>query len=241
MIEEQFDIKTPIGDMPTFHARPDGDGPHPVILFYMDAPAIREELYAFARRMAGEGFYVLLPDLFYRFGTIRFPFRSPRTSYLWRAAMADMTNAEVMDDTKAMLDYLSADPRAKSDTVACIGYCMSGRLVTSAAGTFPDRFAVMCSMYGVGIVTGKDDSPHHLVKNITADCYFAFAETDGTVPSYVIPTLRAELEAHGTKHRLDVWPGTEHGFSFPSRDVYDDNAAEQSWSIFFDLCNKALK
>jgi carboxymethylenebutenolidase len=227
--------------MPTFVVHPEGDGPFPVVLFYMDAPAIREELYDMARRIAGEGYYVLLPDLFYRFGVIRFPKRTAKSRFIWRECMAHMSNAEVMDDTRAMIKLVGDDPRAKLGKLACIGFCMSGRLVTTAAGTFPDRVAVICSMYGVGIVTGKEDSPHNLVRDITAECYFAFAETDETVPSYVIPTLKSELDSHAVRYRLDVWPGTHHGFSFPARDIYDHNASEKSWQIFFDMCERNVK
>ena len=241
MQERHENLETPEGTMPTFVVHPDGDGPFPVILFYMDAPAIREELYDMARRVAGEGYYVLLPDLFYRFGVIRFPRRTAKSRFVWRECMAHMSNAEVMDDTRAMLDLVDRDPKARPGPLGCIGFCMSGRLVTTAAGTFPDRVATICSMYGVGIVTGKEDSPHFLVKNIKAECYFAFAETDETVPAYVIPTLKAELDTHGTRYRLDVWPGTHHGFSFPARDIYDHDASEKSWTIFFDMCERNVK
>lgn len=241
MQEKHIDIETPQGTMPSFLVHPDGDGPFPVVLFYMDAPGIRAELYDMARRIAEQGYYVLLPDLFYRFGTIRFPFRNDKTRAIWQAAMANMSNAEVMDDTRAMLDFVDADPAARGKKVACIGFCMSGRLVTTAAGTFPDRVAAICSMYGVGIVTSQPDSPHFLVKNIQAECYFAFAETDATVPAYVVPTLKSELDMHGINHKLDVWAGTQHGFSFASRDVYNEETSEQCWAIFFDLCARSLE
>ena len=226
--------------MPTFVVHPDESGPFPVVLFYMDAPAIREELYDMARRIAAEGYYVLLPDLFYRFGTLRFAVRNEKSRTIWGAAMANMSNAEVMDDTRLMLEFVDADPVAASGKVACIGFCMSGRLVTTAAGTFPDRIAAICSMYGVGIVTAQPDSPHFVVKDIEAECYFAFAETDATVPPYVVPTLKAELETHDIAHRLDIWPGTQHGFSFASRDVYHEKASERCWEIFFDLCRRRI-
>ena len=240
MRERRVDIDAPQGTMDTFVVCPDGDGPFPVVLFYMDAPAIRMELYDMARRIAGEGYYVVLPDLYYRFGQIRFPVRNDKSRVIWQAAMANMSNAEVMDDTRAMLDFVDGEAKARSGKVACIGYCMSGRLVTTAAGTYPDRIAAVCSMYGVGIVTGREDSPHHLVRNIEAECYFAFAQTDSTVPDHVIPTLRAELDRHETRYRLDTWPGTEHGFSFPTRDVYHEEASEKCWDIFFDLCRRAI-
>lgn len=241
MQERHIDIAAPEGPMPTFVVHPDGKGPFPVVLFYMDAPAMREELHDMARRIAGEGYYVLLPDLFYRFGVIRFPRRTPKARAIWRTAMEHMSNAEVMADTEAMLDFVDADPAARGGKLGCIGFCMSGRLVVSAAGTFPDRVAAICSMYGVGIVTGKPDSPHLLAPRIQAECYLAFAETDETVPVYVLPTLRAALDEHGVDYRLEVWPGTHHGFSFPARDIYDEHAAEGAWKIFFDLCARRVR
>lgn len=242
MLEERHEnLTTPEGGMPTFVVHPGGRGPFPVVLFYMDAPAIRDELYDMARRIAREGYYVLLPDLFYRFGVIRFPVRTAKSRLVWRECMAHMSNAEVMDDTRAMLALVDADPKARGGPLGCIGFCMSGRLVTTAAGTFPDRVAAMCSMYGVGIVTAKEDSPHFLVKNIEGECYFAFAETDATVPAYVLPTLKAEIAAHGTDATVDVWPGTHHGFSFPARDVYHHQASEKCWERFFDLCERKVR
>lgn len=240
MQERHVNLTTPQGEMDTFVVHPDGDGPFPVVLFYMDAPAIREELYDMARRIADEGYYVALPDLFYRFGVLRFPVRNDKSRAVWQACMANMSNAEVMEDTEALLALVNQDPMARGKRVGCIGFCMSGRLVTTAVGTFPDRFAVMCSMYGVGIVTAKDDSPHLLAPNIRARCYFAFAETDATVPAYVVPTLQSALDEHAVNHRLEVWPGTAHGFSFASRDIYHHDASEACWRIFFDMMAEEL-
>ncbi len=88
--------------MATFTCWPDGNGPFPAIVFYMDAPAIREELYDMARRIAAEGYYVILPDLFYRFGIIRFPRRNQYSRAVWTAIMKDLSNAMVMKDTKLL-------------------------------------------------------------------------------------------------------------------------------------------
>lgn len=240
MPEQIIDIETEDGIMPTFTCWPDGDGPYPAIVFYMDAPAIREELYDMARRMAADGYFVILPDLFYRFGTIRFPFRNARTRLVWGEIMRNLSNDDIMRDTQTMLDYMDAQAVVKKGPKASIGYCMSGRFVTAAAGTFPDVFAANASLYGVGIVTGKDDSAHFLVKHIKGEMYFAFAETDGTVPAYVIPTLKAELAEHGIDSVVEIHPGTEHGFSFPSRDIYDEAAAEKAHAHFMDMCKRKL-
>ena len=52
--------------MNSFVVHPDEGGPHPVVLFYMDAPGKREELHDMARRLAAVGYCVLLPNLYYR-------------------------------------------------------------------------------------------------------------------------------------------------------------------------------
>jgi len=145
-----------------------------------------------------------------------------------------------MDDTRTMLDYLDGQTAASTTAVGSIGYCMSGRFITAAAGTFPDQFKANASLYGVGIVTDKEDSSHFLVKNIKGEMYFGFAETDGTVPAFVIPTLTAELEAHGTNYTLEIHPGTNHGFCFAEREVYNKAAAEKVWDVFFDMCKRNL-
>ncbi len=240
MNEQHVDIQTDDGVMPTFTCWPEGDGPFPAIVFYMDAPAIREELYDMARRMASDGYFVILPDLFYRYGVIRFPERSQWARLVWTAILKDLSNAMVMEDTQVLLNYMDGHAAVKDGPMACIGYCMSGRIVTTAAATFPDVFAANASLYGVGIVTAQEDSPHFLVKDIKGEMYFGFAETDGTVPAYVIPTLRAELDAHGTNHVLDIHPGTEHGFCFPLRDVYNEAAAEKAHAHFMDMCTRHL-
>ena len=240
MNELQIELETPDGPMPTFTCWPEGEGPFPAIVFYMDAPAIREELYDMARRMAGEGYYVILPDLFYRFGTIRFPRRNQYSRTVWQAIMKELSNAMVMDDTRVLLDYMAGLDQVKPGAKACVGYCMSGRIVTTAAAEFPDVFAASASLYGVGIVTAKEDTPHLKVKDIKGEIYYGFAETDSTVPSYVIPALKAELDAHGVDYKLDVHPGTEHGFCFPLRDVYDEAAAEKVYAHFMDMCRRKL-
>lgn len=240
MNERHIDLQTADGTMPTFTCWPDGDGPFPAIVFYMDAPGIREELYDMARRFAAEGYFVILPDLFYRFGVLRFPQRTPKTALIWREAMRNLSNDDVMADTGVLLDYMAGLPEVKPGPKASIGYCMSGRFVTAAAGTFPDDFAANASLYGVGIVTAEEDSSHFLVKDIKGEMYFGFAETDGTVPTYVVPTLKAELDAHGIDYVLDIHPGTRHGFCFPSRDVYDRDAAEKVHAHFMDMLKRRL-
>ncbi len=242
MIEEHVEFEAADGTIPAFTARPDGDGPFAAVIFYMDAPGIREELYDFARRIAGEGYFCLLPDMYYRLGTLRFryPIPGPHVRKTMFEAMNSLDNALIMSDTEAMLAFLDGHRHVRPGGIGCIGFCMSGQYVVSAAGTFPDRFAASASLYGVGIVTDRDDSPHRLAGRIQGELYLGFAENDEYVPDNVIPELKAALEEHGVDYRLDVYPETGHGFSFPAREVYNEAAAEAAWERVFALYRRRL-
>ena len=100
--------------------------------------------------------------------------------------------------------------------IGCIGYCMSGRYVTTVAARFPNRFAASASLYGVGIVTDAEDLPHLLIDRIKGEMYFGFAETDEHVPANVVPTLKSALDKAGTRYGLTSSPTAATVFSFRS-------------------------
>ena len=242
MPEREFDISTPDGAMPCFAAWPDEDGPHPVIVMYMDAPGIREELYDFARRIAAQGYYAILPDLYYRLGTHRFNLsnRTEKMTEMIFAAWHSLANADVVSDTGALLEALGEDDAASDGPMGCVGYCMSGAFITAVAGTFPDRFAANVSLYGVWIVTDKEDSPHLLAPQIEGEMYYAFAEHDRWVPDGLTDALAATLSENNVPHLIETFPGTEHGFAFPEREVYHEPSAEVVWEKMFKLYARVL-
>jgi carboxymethylenebutenolidase len=244
MVEQEVVVTTKHGTMPSFVVHPGGPGgPWPGIILYMDAPGIREELRNLARRIARAGYVCILPDMYYRLGLLRFdlPRRDDTMSAVIRAAMNHLTNALVTDDTAALIAWLDAREAVRPGPIGCVGYCMSGRYITTAAARFPHRIAAAASLYGVGIVTDKEDSPYLLLDRVKGELYYAFAEHDHTVPDHVIPDLRAALEKAGVKNTVDVYPGTHHGFAFPERAVYDTLAAEDSWAKIFALWERNLK
>jgi carboxymethylenebutenolidase len=244
MVETTFEITTADGSMESFGVRPDGAGEFPAVILYMDAPGIRDELRDFCRRIAAEGYYALLPDMYYRLGRIRFDRTSLNEGGREKmfAAMRSLDNAQVMSDTAAMLEFLRGESCVGGGGVGCIGYCMSGQYVVSAAGSYPEQFAAAASLYGVGIVTRQPDSPHLLAERIRGELYLGFAELDEYVPDHVIPELRAQLEKHGVEHRIETFPGTQHGFCFPERDgIYVEPAAERVWERVFELYERRLR
>jgi carboxymethylenebutenolidase len=209
----------------------------------MDAPGIRGELHDFARRIAEAGYCCVLPDLYYRAGRIRFDLdrMTEEDGRKMFSHMRSLDNTLVVADTRSLLSALESDALAAPGPKGCIGYCMSGQFIMSVAGSFPDDFRASVSCYGVGIVTGKPDSPHLLARNVRGEMFFAFAEIDQYVPDHVVPTLRESLDANGVTYQLETYPRAHHGFCFPERrGAYDEAAAEDVWRRSFELFDRQL-
>ena len=243
MIENTVNVPTRDGRMLSYYAHPDEPGDYPAVILYMDAPGIRQELRDFAKRVAASGYFCLLPDMYYRLGTVRFRLshRDDAMSRVIGASRYSINNELVMSDTAAMLKWLGEHSRASAAKVGCIGYCMSGAYVYSAMGTFPERMVAGASLYGLDIITRNADSPHLLTDRIKGELYFAFAEHDAAVPNAWFKKLPAMLGEHGIPNTLDVFPNTHHGFAFPERPVYDEYAAERSWGRIFGMLRKQLQ
>ena len=151
MIERNVDLSTRDGLMNTFITYPEEGGPFPVVFFYMDAPGKREELHDMARRLGTSGYYVVLPNLYYR-STREFDYTAGEPTVV-RARMFELmgllTDELVASDTETMLAYVDGDPLANASRIGCVGYCMSGPFSFAMAGTFPTRIQAAASIYGV--------------------------------------------------------------------------------------------
>lgn len=244
MIERTIDIATRDGACTTFIVHPDRGGPHPAVIFYMDAPAIREELRDMARRLASAGYYVVLPNMYYRAGVMELGEMDASPGSPWLKRMFDLMSSldipQVMSDTDAFLAHIDADPAAKPGKVGTMGYCMSGRYAIAAAGRYPDRVAAAASLYGVQLVTEASDSAHLAARKANAEIYVAYAETDPYAPQDMLDALAADFAAHGVRGELEMYPGTHHGFAFPQRPAYDKGAAERHWARLHALFGRNL-
>lgn len=242
MIERQLDIATKDGASTTFIVHPDRGGPFPVIVFLMDAPAIREELRDMALRFATSGYYVMLPNLYYRAGEMELGPIEFEPDGPWRKKMfALMNNLEipmVLSDVDAMIAFAGKDPAANAGSVGTVGYCMSGRFAVCAAGSRPDCVKATASIYGVRLVTDEETSPHLVAKRSPAEFYFACAERDHWAPQEMVDQMKRDLAgAHG---EVEQYPDTDHGFAFPQRPAYRKLAAEQHWERVLALFRRRL-
>ena len=245
MMEDTLDIATRDGAMETFICHPERNGPHPAVFLLMDAPGVREELRDMARRLASVGYYVALPNLYYRagrdtvFGPDVLQDGSAERERM-RAVRTKMTIPPVMGDLSAMLDFIDGQPAAKSGLVGCHGYCMSGPYALAAAARFPGRVGAAASFYGTWLVSDAEESPHLTFAKSQGELYIACAEHDELAPLPMVDELRRRFTASGAAGEIELYPGVHHGFAFPQRWCYDRPAAERHWERLIALYRRRL-
>ncbi len=243
---QQTDILTRDGVCRSFVFRPDGQGPWPAAIVLMDGPGIRPAMFDIAARLAKSGYFVLLPDLFYRAGD----YPPMDTKVVW--ANADLRNAHrdkymstatpenVMADMAAFLEFLADAPDARSGPVGVVGYCMGGRLALIAAGTYVDRIAAAASYHGGGLADDKPSSPHRLAPKMKAKIYVAGAIEDANFPDDMKARLEAALTAAHVEHLIETYPA-KHGWVPTDMPAYNAAESEHHWRTLVPFFDDALK
>jgi carboxymethylenebutenolidase len=239
MIERQIDVTTPDGEMTTFIVHPEHAGPHPIVLYLMDAPSIRPALHDMASRLASAGYYVLMPYLFYRGGPFREFGMSDEDMHARRELMDTITPTNIVGDAEALLAVAAADPAAGSRDVGAVGFCMSGGLVVSLARALPERVAAVASIHGAWMVRDGDDSPHRDLDSVRAEIHLAWVDPDETAPADTIPVFRDALDAAGVSYSFDLVTDAAHGFA-PAGPRYDRAASELHWERVHSLLGRNL-
>jgi carboxymethylenebutenolidase len=248
MSQQDVSIPTPDGDARAFVFTPDeGEGPWPAAIIFMDAPAIRPALFEMGERLAQAGYYVLLPDLFWRAGPYPpLDIAAARAGDATQQALfaklrASTDNDRAMSDTKACLDWLSRQPKAKSDKIGVTGYCMGGGIALRAAATYPGRVAAAASFHGGNLATDEPNSPHLLAPRITAKVLVAGADEDRSYPEEQNTRLAAAMKDARVEATVSIWKGARHGWVPTDMPVYNPEAAERHWQELVALFDEALK
>ncbi|HWA72378.1 MAG TPA: dienelactone hydrolase family protein [Polyangiaceae bacterium] len=240
-------IKTRDGETETSVFRPDvGDGPWPAVLVYQDGRGVRQALFELGQRIASAGYYVLLPDLFYRAG----PFTPPdplafsqdvELRKQWQAKyMATASKSNIKSDTAAFLDFLAKERDVSSLSVGTTGYCMGGSLSLSAAGNFPDRVVAAASYHGGNLATDDPESPHLLAPSIKARVYVAGAIEDASFPDSQKRLLTDSLVAAGVPHTIETYPA-KHGWVPTDSVVYDRQQSDRHYASLLTLFEQTLR
>jgi carboxymethylenebutenolidase len=241
----KVEIATRDGVCPSYVYRPMGGAPWPAVLVFMDGLGIRPAMLELGERLAGHGYFVLLPDLYYRSG----PYEpmNPHTVFadpgqrkiLMEKFFALATPAHIMSDTSAFLDFIAAQSDVKPGGIGTTGYCMGGLMSLTAAGTYPDRIVATASYHGGQLATEAADSPHRLAPKIKSRVYVAGAIDDASFPDEMKARLEEALSAAAVDHRIETYQA-KHGWVFRDTPVYDAAAAERHWQSMLALFEETL-
>ena len=240
MIEREIAVQTPDGEMTTFIYHPSHGGPHPVVLYLMDAPSIRPALKEMATRLASAGYYVMLPYLYYRGGPYREFGASDEDMHARQELMATVNPTRILVDAEALLAVADADPAARAGAVGAVGFCMSGGLVIALARAMPERVKAVASIHGAWLVRDTPDSPHLGLEPVQAEVYFGWVDGDPTAPPEHVPVVEGALQAAGVRYTIDMITDAQHGYAPPGGPRYDWAASELHWERVHALFQRNL-
>jgi carboxymethylenebutenolidase len=241
----RVDVTTADGVADAYLVRPDGDAPHPPVLFVMDAIGLRPRIEEMADRIAEHGYVVLAPNVFYRAGRAPVVERPDMTVPENRAAfmqsirplIEQLTPAAASSDGTAYLDYLNGVAPGRAGVT---GYCMGARMGWRIAAAHPDRVVALGGFHGGGLVTDGPDSPHLSAGQVTAEVYFGHADNDANMAPPQIATLDRAMDAAGVRHRTELYEGAMHGYTMSDSAAWNEAACERHFSALFDLLGRTL-
>ncbi|MET8029089.1 dienelactone hydrolase family protein [Streptomyces avermitilis] len=235
-------IPTTDGQADAFAAFPDHGERHPGVLMYADGFGIRPVLREMARELAGHGYYVLVPNFFYRQGpapVIELPEyigEEVRTAvFAQLMPLIEAHTAErVLSDADAYLKFLTTQPEVGAGPVAVTGYCIGGLLAMRTAAAHPGQVAAVAGFHGpVGA-----DGPDSLLSKVTAQVHLGHAETDMTPEA--LGELNQALDAAGVDYTSEIYPGTVHGFTMSDTDAFNPSALQRHWDRLLPLLGRTL-
>ena len=246
VVESDVSVATPDGaaDAALFH--PGGAGPWPAVLVWPDILGLRPVFRQLGRRLAAQGYTVLVPNPFYRqkrapVVDAAFDFTKPEDRAKVMPLAAALTPEGTRRDATAFLTFLDAQPQTNRAAKAGVqGYCMGGPLAFRTAAAVPARIGALATFHGAALVTDKPDSPHLLIAAMKAQAYCGIAANDDKREPDAKTILRAAFEKAGRPARVEVYEGANHGWCVRGNAVYDEAAAERAWGDLSALYKTAL-
>ncbi|MGO8855282.1 MAG: dienelactone hydrolase family protein [Steroidobacteraceae bacterium] len=251
VIDTDVLVKTPSGTCDAALVHPQGSGRWPAVIIFPDIFGLRPTMRAMAKRLATNGFTVLVPNPFYRSTKAPgifpdFDFGNPADRAKLDAFRAPMTSDAVMQDAAAYVAFLDAQPSVNNKAkMGVVGYCMGGPMTMQAAAANPARIGAGASFHGGGLVTDKPDSPHLLVPRIKAQFYFGIAASDDEKQPEAKTKLREAFDAAKVPVKIEVYEGTLHGWCVKDmplqagKPIYNEPQAERAWNELLALYKRA--
>jgi carboxymethylenebutenolidase len=247
LVETEVEVKTPDGTCDAVFIHP-ATGSHPGVLVWPDALGLRPAMRDIAKRIAADGYSVLVPNPFYR--TAKAPVFDSSFSFQNQADMAKLkelmgslnTPGSPEKDAVAYVAFLDAQKQVnKAKKIGTQGYCMGGPLVVRTCAAIPDRVGAGASFHGGGLVTNGPDSPHLLASKIKARMYFGVASNDDARQPDAKDKLKEAFAAANVPAEIEVYAGALHGWCVPDmplqngKPIYSKPDAERAWGKLVEL------
>ncbi len=216
------------------------------MIFLTDIGGIRPSQRQMARRLASEGYTVLMPNVFYRTGRpsiFDFPLKIGEERTMKRLAelSGPLTPEAAERDASAYVDFLAASNSVSEGPIGVVGYCFSGALALRIAAARPDRIATAASFHGGMLFTDAPTCPHLLLPRIRARLYFGHATQDISMPQDAIEKLDHALQGWGGKYQSEVYEGAYHSWTVPDSPVYNEPQAEKAFAKLTELFAETLR
>lgn len=245
VVETDVTITTADGTCDAAFFHPAGRGKWPGVVIFTDILGLRPAFRDMGKRMAAEGYAVVVPNPFYRTRkapviTGPFEFSNPTDRAKLDELTAPLTPEAKARDTAAYVSWLDKQPQVNiRKKIGTQGYCMGGLYTFLGAINHPDRVGAAGSFHGGGLVTDKPDSVHLQVGKAKAGFLVAIAENDDAKQPDAKDKLKAAFAATKTRAVVEVYPA-QHGWCVKDGAVYHPAEAERAWAALLSLYAQSL-
>jgi carboxymethylenebutenolidase len=246
MFEQRIQISTPDGVVTGLLFHPDGAGPWPGVIQMTDIGGIRPAQQDMARRLAAEGYCVLMPNVFFRSGRPpMFDAESRSNNELrmkrFRELAAPLTPGVEESDASVYVDFLADQDGVAEGAFGVVGYCFTGSFALRTAAVRPDKIGAIASFHGAGLYSDEPTSPHTVLPRVKARLYFGHAVEDRSMPSQAIQKFDQALAEWGGSYESEVYEDSHHGWTVPDSPVYNQPQAERAYTKLTELFAETLK
>lgn len=243
--EKDVEVKTPDGVADAALYYPAGKGPWPGVLIWCDFLSLRPVFREMGRRLAAEGYVVLVPNFYYRSKKApvfdgAFNFASQEDRAKLAPMRAALTNEAATRDAAACIDFIDAQPQTnKTKLIGVQGYCMGGPLTLRAAGARPGRVGAAATFHSGGLISPDPASPHLLIPKTKAAYLIATAENDDKQRPTEKDELKKLFADNNLKATVEVY-AADHGWCVKGSPVYKEAEAEKAWAELLKLYKTSL-
>ena len=251
-VETDVEVKTQDGTCDAALIHP-ASGTYPGVIIWPDAFGLRPAMRDMAKRLAADGYTVLVPNPYYRVTKAPgvkmegFSFQNADNMAELRKLMGGIGAAGAAErDAVAYVAFLDSHPSVnKGRKIGVQGYCMGGPLTFRTAAAVPDRIGAAGSFHGGGLVTQAPDSPHTMIPKMKARLYVAVAANDNQRQPDAKDVLKKAFADAKVPAEVEVYPSL-HGWCVPDmpaeqgKPIYDKADAEKAWAKLIVLYKQAL-